>query len=100
MGDSAVKARRCEGVQEVFSDETSDETRGPAETASSRERITGSFGTGGVAQKGFGTVLVQFAPETGLEAGFEMDVLLENALESMGTSSRGVAQPGSAPALG
>jgi hypothetical protein len=37
---------------------------------------------------------------TGLEAGFEMDVRLGNALESIGTSSRGVAQPGSAPALG
>jgi len=66
----------------------------------SRQRINVGFGTGGVAQEGFGTVLVQFDPKLGLKAGSGMDVQLEDALESISTSSRGVAQPGSAPALG
>ncbi|HEX8797695.1 MAG TPA: hypothetical protein VF772_03740, partial [Terriglobales bacterium] len=63
MGDAVVEAGRCQSVQEVFPDETSDETRGPPETTSSRERIKAGFGTGGIAQKVFATVLVRFGSE-------------------------------------
>jgi hypothetical protein len=70
-------------IQEVFPDETPNETRGPPETTSSRERIKDGFGTGGVVQEGFGTVLLQFDPKIGLKAALKMDVRLEDALESI-----------------
>jgi hypothetical protein len=81
MGDTAFEAGRCESVQEVFPDEAPDEARGPTETTSSRQRINVGFGTGGVAQEGFGTVLVQFDLKLGLKEGSGMDVQLEDALE-------------------
>jgi hypothetical protein len=38
MGHAVVEARGCEGVQEVFSDEATDETRGTCEIEPSGER--------------------------------------------------------------
>ena len=81
MGGPVVEAERCESVQEVFPDETPNETRGPAETTSSRERINDGFGTGGVVQEGFWYSSATVRPESSLESGFAMDVRLEDDVE-------------------
>ena len=74
MGYAVAAAGRCEGLQEVFSDEAADETRGsgkvePDGKRTERERRPElCHSEGGLM--GFDTVLTQFATKTQPNEGF------------------------------
>ena len=74
MGHAVAEAGRCQGLQEVFSDETADEARGsgkvePDGKPTERERRPELWHSEGELM-GFDTVLTQLATKTQQNEGF------------------------------
>ena len=92
MGDAAPPPGRREGVQEVLADEIADETRRTGAAQSGGEREEGSATARGFCDSS-ATVGVQERNKRNCGA-------VGNCSKIRVTQSRGVAQPGSAPALG
>jgi hypothetical protein len=77
MGHAASKARRCQSLQKVFSNEVAEETRSLGEDEPSGQRNDAGFWYSGRPMKVFGAVLVQSMKMQGAGVAVELESALE-----------------------
>src|SRR5438094_65259 len=100
LGDPAPPTGRRQGLQEVLADEVADETGGTAEDQSRGQRVFGSSGRGRLMNREFWDSELGSGTIFARKVRHANERTARNSGKIRDSQSRGVAQPGSAPALG